>query len=570
MTVTNSVIAQVYQSVQKSGGNIRDASLAAYVASVMRYGGQAWRAQSPDDCRAFVTETMQDAVGSYLLARTDNSWCTTVAALLATDLSADDLSDFALLYDIPETSTSFRACEVTPPEIRSLAFSVLDPQPTQYLADLACGTGRFLVDCLQDSELTVVYGIDANPAAAALAQARMIMLGREEFIATGDCFAQPCKGTFDKVFLDCPFGMRLTYVRTLGDYLEPLRSGKSPMGRPASADWAFCKLAFDSLKDDGTAVVVIANGSTFNGGDESARRFFVENGMIRAVVSLPDRLYPNTSVGCTLLVLGRNRGGVRIVDATDLVAEGRRQNSLSDNGVEEIVRRLSTDGDNSKLVSREELASKDYVLYADRYLGEPPVLENATKLGNLINSIERGANLRARELDQLTTEEETGLYYLRLADISDGIISADLPHLREVDNSTERQWLKTGDLVLTKNGAPFKVAVADVPEGHTILANGNLYIVRLDTERVDPYFLAAFLSSEDGKRSLEQMAVGTAIPNLPLRNLKQIEVPVPSMDKQHEVANKYRAILDEIEVLKIRIDKARVRASEAYDEEMRR
>ena len=153
-----------------------------------------------------------------------------------------------------------------------------------------------------------------------------------------------------------------------------------------------------------------------------------------------------------------------------------------------------------------------------------------------------------------------------MSDISDGCIGDDLPHLRELDSKTKKQWLRTGDLIVSKNGAPFKIAVAEVPEGKTILANGNLYIIRLDTERIDPYFVAAFLASDDGKELMERMVVGTTIPNLPLRNLKDIQLPVPDKNVQDAVARRYRARLDEIEVLKIKLEKARIGAASAYDE----
>ena len=179
-------------------------------------------------------------------------------------------------------------------------------------------------------------------------------------------------------------------------------------------------------------------------------------------------------------------------------------------------------------------------------------------------SIERGARIPARDLDELTIDEESCITYLRLSDITDGRIGNDRPRLRQIDSDTERYWLKTGDLIISKNGAPFKVAVAEVPDGDIVLANGNLYIIRLDTSTIDPYFAAAFLSSEDGKEILERYVVGTTIPSLPLKNLKNIQIPVPPMEKQRVVAGTYQSSLDEIEVLKIKLGKARVSASEAY------
>ena len=102
------------------------------------------------------------------------------------------------------------------------------------------------------------------------------------------------------------------------------------------------------------------------------------------------------------------------------------------------------------------------------------------------------------------------------------------------------------------------------------MANGNLYIIRLKTDIVDPYFVAAFLSSEDGREVLERYVVGTTIPNLPLRNLKEIQIPVLPMERQKAIAARYQASLDEIEVLKIKLEKARIAASEAYVSEVAR
>ena len=238
--------------------------------------------------------------------------------------------------------------------------------------------------------------------------------------------------------------------------------------------------------------------------------------------------------------------------------------------IEEIVRRLSEDGDMSRLVTKEELAVAEYSLSASRYLGREIEMVNPTSIGELAESIERGAGLSAKDLDAISTDEDTGISYLRLSDISDGRLTSDLPRIQALDAKLEKQCLKNGDLIISKNGAPFKVAVAEVPEKQTILANGNLYIIRLDTERANPYYVAAFLASEDGKETMSRMVVGTTIPNLPLKNLKLIEIPLPQMDEQEKIADGYQARLDEIEVLKIKLEKARNGAASAYDEVMGR
>ena len=50
----------------------------------------------------------------------------------------------------------------------------------------------------------------------------------------------------------------------------------------------------------------------------------------------------------------------------------------------------------------------------------------------------------------------------------------------------EKYCIKNNSLILSKNGAPFKIAIADVKAGKKLLANGNLYIIELDESKADP------------------------------------------------------------------------------------
>lgn len=550
-----------------------DANLSAYVASLLLQSNLDARVLSHDDYMKFLNSRELPSPLCTFLTRDAGASIESLARdLSSAGYSSDELADFCLHYNPGEDgSAGVRDGGTTPESIRRLALAILAPTSDESLADLWCGNGALLGEAVEIANGISVWGTGIPQSEICVAQARLDLLSANGDASYDVPFHKIRLNAFDKVFVRPPFSMRLSDLATgVSGFIETIAKGIDPMGRPTSASWAFARLAYDSLNDGGTGVAVLPNGATFNGGDESARRYFVSNGMVRAAVALPEKLFPYTSIGCTLLILGKNEGPIRFVDATDLADEGRRWSTLSDEAIKEILDRLETDSESSRLVDRDELAAKDFSLYADRYLGYAPVLVNPAKIGKVSVSIERGALIPARELDAMTTEEDTGISYLRLADIEDGTITHKLPNLISIDEKLEKQCLRTGDLLLSKTGAPFKVAVADVPDGRTILANGNLYIIRLDPQLIDPYFLAAFLASEDGKRSLEQLTVGTVIPNLSLRNLKQLEVPVPPMDKQNEVAERYRGRLDEVAVLKIKVDRARSGIREAYAEVMGR
>ncbi len=546
-----------------SVGRADDINISAYLAFVVNDAGI--EKANPSSLSDVLDMRLRNRrISDYFTGNPERGWLS-LAFLLRERLGQDELRDLVLNYDDERAGRAVGE-HSTPDSICRLAYRILDVKDGEKVADLGCGRGDFLTGMNCEAESLRLYGVEINHEVAAVAAIRLDMLGADASIEVGDMFEVEIPTVFDKIFSNYPFGMRPAFMCGKGEYYEGLRLGKDGIGRPASADWLFNKLAFDSLADGGKAVTIMTNGAAFNGSDMRARKHFVNNGMIQAVVALPANLFPGTGIATVLVVLGKNDGAIRMVDATDLSVSGRRWDTIGDDEVEEILFRLANDGDCSRLLTSEELSATNYNLSPARYLGRNIELVNASSLGSLALSIERGASITARDLDTLTVDEDTGLSFLRLSDISDGCIGNDLPHLRELDPKTEKQWIRTRDLIVSKNGAPFKIAVAEVPEGQTILANGNLYIIRLDTERIDPYFVAAFLASDDGKELMERMVVGTTIPNLPLRNLKDIQLPVPDKNVQDAVARQYRARLDEIEVLKIKLEKARISAASAYDE----
>ncbi len=508
-------------------------------------------------------------VADYLIDNLDHGWLE-LALLLRERLSQEELRNLVVGHAEERFFDKASLQYGTPDSICNLAYAVLGIKDGDRVADFGCGRGNFLIGAADKASSLYLYGIDINIEAVALTSIKLDLLADKWDTEIGDMLETDASEHFDKVFSNFPFGLRPAFMRGKGEYYKSLRFGTDGIGRPASADWLFNKFAFDSLDEGGKAVTVMTNGAAFNGGDMQARKYFINNGMIEAVIALSANLFPGTAIATVLVVLGRNDGPIRMVDATDLSVSGRRWDTIGDDEIEQILTRLKVDSDCSKLISKDEFAAADYTLAPSRYLGRNIELENASCIGDLALSIERGAAITARDLDALTVDDDTELSFLRISDISDGYINTDLPHLRELDPKTRKQCLRNGDLIISKNGAPFKIAVAEVPEGKTILANGNLYVIRLDTERVDPYFVAAFLVSDDGKELMDRMVVGTAIPNLPLSNLKRIQIPVPDKDIQDAVVRQYRARLDEIEVLKIKLGKARIGAVSVYDEVVKR
>ena len=444
----------------------------------------------------------------------------------------------------------------TPDGIIDLALNLMRIEEKESVADLGCGMGCFIAKAATEFTDTMYFGVEINSTSKQIASLKCGLISENVNIIQGDMFELCNSKRFDKVFSNYPFGLQLRNMRGGADYLEDLKKSFPDIVRATSSDWIFNSLIISTIKENGKAIAIMTNGSTWNSTDRPIREYFVRKGFIDTIISLPANLFSYTNIPTTLIVFSHDNKAVRMIDASKVCTKGRRQNVLSNENVSEIVKLASEDSSNSKEVFFDEIEANDFVINPSRYLAEEIEIKDGVEFGTLIKRITRGAPLKADDLDKMVSNEPTMSQYLMLANIKDGIIDENLPYIKEIDQKLEKYCIKNNNLVLSKNGAPFKVAVAEVGEGKQILGNGNLYIIELKEEEINPYYLKAFFESEIGETVLKRIAVGAAMPNIAVDSLKKIIVPKPDMEKQLRVVERTRAKMDEVKVLRLKLERA--------------
>jgi type I restriction enzyme S subunit len=115
------------------------------------------------------------------------------------------------------------------------------------------------------------------------------------------------------------------------------------------------------------------------------------------------------------------------------------------------------------------------------------------------------------------------------------------------DASLRAGKLLRGDVVLTTRGTVGNVAYFDesVPFAH-VRVNSGMLILRPNRARLDPRYLYYFLRSDAMAQQIESLTSGSAQPQLPVRDLSNATIPVPSMHEQHAIAEVLGAIDDKI------------------------
>ncbi len=446
---------------------------------------------------------------------------------------------------------------LTPKCINQLAIEILGIEKGDTVVDNCMGIGSFIAEASKMQPDASYCGVEINHSVAAIAEMRLSLVKSDCHVVTGNALEDNfCGKQFNKGFSNYPFGMRIRTVSEDIGIIERINKTCPELSKGTSADWIFNYRLCEMLVPNGIGVAVMSLGGLWNTLDKPIRETFVKNGKVKAVIKLPAKLFPNTSIPVAMIVFGYNEGRIRFIDASKEYVEGRRQNSLNAKNIATIIDALNTDSSISKLVSIEEIAENQFSFDPTRYNEVVEEIVDGVPFETIIKSITRGAPLAARDLDDIASVLPTDYQYMMLANIKNGIIDKELPYLKEIPPRFEKYCIHKGNLLLSKNGYPFKVAVAEPPEDKTILANGNLYVIVLDTEKVDPYYVKAFLESDQGIVQLKRITVGATIPNIGVNQLNTIQIPLIPIEEQHKMALRYQAVLDEIELLRRKIERA--------------
>lgn len=447
--------------------------------------------------------------------------------------------------------------------VADLVIRLLELKAGESVCDLGCASGDFLrraygVTHAEDCG-AVCAGFEIDSGVAAVAAIRMHCEELDVSVRNDSVFAaKHLKVRYDKVFCDAPFCERglvqdpevKAFVRTAYPDFPELNAGMT-------GDWLFAARAVAAMKKGGRAAVVLSPSAMFDGRNEPFRRYFVQRNLVEAVVELPPRLFTHTNVSAYLVLFAEECESVKMVRAADLCYSNRKSNVLGRDHVETIAAclgRVVTGSaespniaaicDRSGLdayrttVLKQRLLEGGCELTVSRYFNRPEPVGNSIPLGSLVTMSKRGFNLTARELDGLVCEEDTACMYLAPGDINDGVIAPDADHLNEIPRGAEAYAAKNGDLVITRvmaSSAGVKAAVVDLPDGVSALPNGNLFVIAVDPERADPYFIKAWIDSAVAQRYLEAFSSGSAVRTLSYKNLETLPVPALPLERQREI-----------------------------------
>lgn len=478
-----------------------------------------------EDAPSFVREFIKKSVG--------NHWSEYQA--IPGMFDEDRLVDFFADEAIGLLANARQVC-VPDASVHALAAGLLDLDSKDRVCDLDCKIGSFvntawfrLWDVSGSDEGLEVTGVSTSETSAALTYIVSHANGVNATIRNADIF-RPEETVCDKVFIAPPFGVRTQAInmvaaqQSLGAALPGF-----PEIRLSTADWVYAARALSLTAEGGRTVVALPLFALSGSQHEAYRRYFISKKLVEGVVTIPQGFLHGTAIGFSLVVLKRGSDAVKFVDGGEYV---KKVGNASRIDVERLLKDYRNLADYEAVTTKslDKVYENECNLAPEFYLGEDLNYANAMRFGDLVSSIERGARVSVNEWAEVESATPTSVKKLAYKNIVDGIIGEDLVSLTTVPDGGESGVLNDGDLLVSRIGLPFKIAVVDGHFDKTLVADENVIICRMKGNKERAYYLRAFLESKRGQTWLARLSSGAVSKAIASKGLAKI--PVPKFDEE--------------------------------------
>ncbi len=315
----------------------------------------------------------------------------------------------------------------TPESIVKLLVEMLEPYNGR-IYDGCCGSGGMFVQSEKFLQAhggrlddIAVYGQESNPTTYRLAKMNLAIRGIDAKIELGDTFHNDKHKDLkaDYIIANPPFNIS----DWGGEQLQDSHLWKYGVPPTGNANYGWLQLFLNKLSPNGTAGIVLANGSmtSNSGGENEIRKNLITEGLVDCMVALPTQLFYNTQIPACLWFLARNRtnhkyrnrkGEILFIDARNTGALISRKNkAFTDEDISKISEVYhnwrNIDGKYEdiqgfcKSATLKEVEENNYVLTPGRYVGAEDVEDDGISFEDKVAEISQNLTAHFKESIEL-------------------------------------------------------------------------------------------------------------------------------------------------------------------------
>ena len=299
------------------------------------------------------------------------------------------------------------------------------------------------------------------------------------------------------------------------------------------------------------ALLVVPEGALFSGGkDHKARTILTESQYVKSIVTIPFNSNYTSIKSAVLILFDFEKPNENVLFADfnqlekfDIEHDWQRVASLmnSNDSVEEI----------STIVNTDLIVENACMWLPNRYLLESISFEKkegheTVSLKTVLSNWYRGKNVPRKKL-----YEGGELKYIRTSDLPNEDVYLNISEKTlgvDSDEFEENVYPIENSIGVTLIGNEIKSTV--IPSKGLFLFNPHIAVLKVDSSKVLPEFLARELRKDYVKNQLDQYRKGTTVPTISLKDfLDEILIQVPSVDLQKDILlEKVREVVTQEEI----------------------
>lgn len=306
------------------------------------------------------------------------------------------------------------------------------------------------------------------------------------------------------------------------------------------------------LKSEGILSIVLPAKITFGGGRVKELREFLQSMYcIKEIAELPSGIFENTAVKAYLLTITTGRTDEVTIKRYVTNTKNPRKDGIGRLVVQDdtfVLEDELTDMGDWNVDRIFESQDEDWIRFQESNVKKQ-------ELGT-VAAIFRGK--------AVSHKDPTGnIGVVNISNIGEYEIDySNLDHLEEEERKVTNYLLKDGDLLIPARGTAIRVAIFK-EQTYPCIASSNVIVIRAIDESLSTTYLKLFFDSPLGRKMLITRQQGTAVMNISYKELNNIEIPLPSVEEQKQIADTYTR---EFEVYKKAIQEAESRWSSVLAE----
>ena len=194
-------------------------------------------------------------------------------------------------------------------------------------------------------------------------------------------------------------------------------------------------------------------------------------------------------------------------------------------------------------VSDKDIVRADYDFMPNKYFDPPYSYKYEVPLQDVLQILRRGVINGNKAQSRLN---EFGCYtgtsrFVRANNLDNCVFSGTLGKIDKENVPANAIELEEGDILLSKTGKPFKCAIIDERLDRKTYFQENIYLLRVDRNKIDPYYVCAFFNSQQGEECLSNALVKGGTSSLPIQKLRHVKIPLPQIERQREIGDYFKA-----------------------------